>query len=106
MNFKDAVAADIDNVFFKTNEFAESVNIDGKPVPLILDDDMLQGKTETYAEGLANGEQFIFIKQKDIKRIPQPGDELSKENKKWYVREVISEMGVLAIRIGRNKANG
>jgi len=106
MNFKEAVAADIDNVFFQTGEFAESVIIDGKTVPIILDDDMLQGLSETYAIGLSEGEQYIFIKQKDMHRLPQTGDELSKDGKKWYVRDAANEMGVFAIRIGRNKLNG
>jgi len=103
MDFKDAVAADIDNVFFKTDEFAETVLIDGRSVPIILDNDALQGMSELYAEGLAQGEQYIFIKAKDMKRLPQPGEQLKKDGKNWYVKHAISNMGVYAIRIGREK---
>jgi len=106
MSFKDIVAADIDNVFFQTEEFAETVSIDGKDVPIVLDNDVLQGLSELYAMGLAEGEQFIFIKEKDMNRLPKPGDQLQKEGKNWYVRHAVSNMGVFAIRIGRERQNG
>jgi hypothetical protein len=103
MDFKDAVAADIDNVFFETKEFAENATIDGKSVPIILDDDALQGKSDVYAMGLAEGERLIFIKEKDLHRLPQPGEQMTIEDKQWYVRHSLSNMGVYEIRIGRDR---
>ena len=103
MDFKDAVAADIDNVFFNDTEFAENVIIGGVPVPIILDNDAIQGMSELYAMGLAEGEQFIFIKEKDMNRLPQPGEQLTKDGTEWYVRHALSNMGVFGIRIGRER---
>jgi hypothetical protein len=103
MDFKDAVAADIDNVFFETGEFAENAIIDGKSVPIILDDDALQGKSDVYAMGLAEGERLIFIKEKDLHRLPQPGEQMTIGDKQWYVRHSLSNMGVYEIRIGRDR---
>jgi hypothetical protein len=103
MDFKDAVAADIDNVFFETGEFAESVIIDGKTIPIILDNDALQGMSELYAKGLAEGEQYIFVKEKDMFRLPQEGEQLTKDGKEWYIRHAVSEMGVFGLRIGRTQ---
>jgi len=106
MGFKETVAADVDNVFFQTDEFAESVIIDGKTVPIVLDNDLLKGMTELYAKGLAEGEQFIFIKAKDMFRLPQSGERLTKEGKNWFIRDAVSEMGVYGIRIGRTQLHG
>jgi hypothetical protein len=103
MDFKGMVAADVDNVFFGTNEFAEEVMIDGKNVSVILDNDALQGMSELYAMGLTEGEQFIFIKEKDMHRLPQPGDQITKDGMEWYVRHAVSDMGVYGIRIGRKQ---
>ena len=103
MTFKDAVAADIDNVFFETKEFAENVIIDGNSIPIILDSDALQGMSELYAMGLAEGEQFIFIKEKDMNRLPQEGEQLTKDGKEWFIRHAVSNMGVFGIRIGRER---
>jgi hypothetical protein len=103
MDFKGAVAADIDNVFFEAKEFAESAMIDGKSVPIILDDDALQGKSDVYAMGLAEGERLIFIKEKDLHRLPQPGEQMTIGDKQWYVRHSLSNMGIYEIRIGRDR---
>jgi hypothetical protein len=105
MDFKDAMAADIDNVFFGGNEFAEHEIIDGKSVPIILDDDALQGKSEVYAMGLAEGERLIFIKEKDMYRLPQPGDQMTIGDKQWYVRHSLSNQGVFELRIGQERGN-
>lgn len=105
MDFKDVVAADIDNVFFKTDELAEKVVINGKAVPIILDNDTLNRKSEIYAMGLAEGEQLIFIRDKDLLRLPLPGDQITLKDKQWYVRHALSNQGVYEIRIGRNQVN-
>jgi len=105
MDFKDTVAADIDNVFFETGEFADNAIIDGKSVPVIFDDDALNGKSDVYAMGLAEGEQLIFIKQKDLFRLPQPGEQMTINGKQWYVRHSLSNKGVYEIRIGCDRVN-
>ena len=105
MTFKEQVKADIDNVFFNTDEFAETVVIDGKPVPIILDNDSLLAAE--FALVLAEGEQYIFIREKDMHRLPQPGEQITKDNKQWYIRPpVVSNMGVFALRIGRERVHG
>jgi hypothetical protein len=104
MDFKDVIAADIDNVFFNAKEFAENAMIDGRSVPIILDDNALQGKSDVYAMGLAEGERLIFIKEKDMHRLPQPGDQMSIGDEQWYVRHAVSNAGVFELRIGRERA--
>jgi hypothetical protein len=103
MDFKEALAADIDNVFFTEEEFAENAIIDGKSVPLILDDDALQGKSDVYAMGLAAGERLIFIKAKDLRRLPQHGEQMTIGDKQWYIRHAVSNAGVFELRIGREQ---
>jgi hypothetical protein len=104
MNFKTAIAEDVDKVFFNNNEFAENAMIDGKSVPVIFDDDALQGKSDVYAMGLAEGERLIFIREKDLYRLPQPGEQMTIGDKQWYVRHAISNVGVFEIRVGREQA--
>ena len=105
MNLKSVIASDIDAVFFNEDEFADEAIIDGKPVPIILDNDALNGKLDVYAMGLAEGEQLIFIKQKDLFRLPQPGEQMTIDGKQWYIRHAISNAGVFEIRIGRDRVH-
>jgi len=106
MDFKDVIAADIDDVFFEATEFAENVIIDGRSVPIIMDNDALNGKSDVYALGLSEGEQLIFIKEKDMRRLPLPGEQMSINGKQWYVRHALSSAGIFEIRIGRNQLIG
>ena len=104
MTFKEQGKADIDNVFFQTDEFAENVTIGDKSVPVIRDDDALQGKSDVYAMGLAEGEQLLFIKEKDLNRLPLPGEQMTVGDKQWYIRHAINNSGIYEIRIGRDRA--
>ena len=40
-SFKDQLEKDFDSTFFNMNEFAELHNIDGKEVPVVVDNDTL-----------------------------------------------------------------
>ena len=102
MSLKEVIHDDIDRVFFNLNEFAETVVIDGKEVPIVLDMDGLNDKTELYAMGLAAGEELIFIRASDMHKLPNPGDQLTKDGRQWYVRHAVSNLGVFALRIGRD----
>ena len=106
MSLKDVIASDVDDVFFDTDEFAEEAIVNGKPVPLIPDNDALNGKSDVYAAGLSEGEQLIFIKEKDLPRRPMEGEQITINNQQWYVRHLLSNMGVFEIRIGRNQHGG
>ena len=101
MSLKDVIADDIDSVFFNTGEFAETVVIDGREIPIIRDADTLSGKSEVYALGLMEGEELIFAKEKDFSSRPQPGDQLTMDGKQWYIRHCVSNMGIYELRIAR-----
>jgi hypothetical protein len=103
MGLKEVIAADIDAIFFNEEEFADEAIVDGKPVPIILDNDVLNKKSEVYAMGLAEGEQLIFIRQKELLRLPQPGEQITINNVQWYIRHALSNAGVYEIRVGHNQ---
>ena len=103
MTFKGQAADDINNVFFNTDEFAEYAEVDGKTVPIIIDNDALNGKTELYAFGLSAGEQLIFLKEADLGRLPQIGEQITINGKQWYIKHSLANAGVFEIRIGRER---
>ena len=102
-NFKDVLAADVDSVFFNDTDFAETAVIDGKTVPVIWDDDALNNKSDVYAMGLADGEKLLLIREKDMRRLPLPGEQITIDGEQWYVRHAVSNAGVFEVRVGRNR---
>jgi len=103
VSLKDQIASDIDNVFFNPNDFAEEAIVDGRPILIIVADDFLNDKSEMYAEGLSRGEQLVFIREVDLNRMPNIGDQITIDKKKWYVKHAIKNKGVYEVRIGREK---
>lgn len=103
MTLKDNIAADIDAVFFNLDDFADTYNVDGREIPVAQDDDRILEKTDISALGTSLGEGLIFIKVADMTRPPTGGDQISINDKKWYVRNIVNNMGVYEIRIGREQ---
>ena len=102
MSLHDVIHDDIDRVFFNLNDFAETVAIDGKEIPIVSDPDSLGNKTELYAMGLSEGEELIFVRAADMNKMPMIGEQLTKNGKQWYIRHVINNYGVYELRIGRD----
>jgi hypothetical protein len=104
MGLKQQIEADTDKVFFNTNDFADVVIFNGKEIPIIIDADYLQGKTEEYAIALSEGEQVIFARSCDFTNgLPTIGQLLIKDDVTWYIRHAIDNLGVYELRIGRRK---
>jgi hypothetical protein len=104
MGLKQQIVADTDKVYFNTNDFAEMVIFNGKEIPIIMDNDYLQAKTEEYAIGLSEGEQVIFARASDFTNgLPTIGQQLIKDDITWFIRHAIDNAGVYELRIGRSK---
>ncbi|WP_421663642.1 hypothetical protein [Lysinibacillus telephonicus] len=83
MNFKDALEKDLSNVFFNATEFAESANINGKDMLVVIDDDELERQKILNSEELVKAELLFFVEKKVFGNKPRP-DALIDFNKKRY----------------------
>lgn len=102
--FKDMLAGDIDNVFFNIDELADTYDIDGRKISVVQDDDRILEKTDMSLLGTALGDGLIFIKAKDMPRMPSGGtDQMMINGKPWHVRTCVHNNGVYEIRIGRTR---
>ena len=82
MNLKDQMAADVDTVFFNFDEMAESITINGRRVPAIVDTDTLSGFMKY---GIHVGEKLVFLRALDFPGRFRPGEPLLLEKEKWFV---------------------
>ena len=68
-SFKEQLEKDLDSVFFNMNEFAETHMIDGKEVPIVLDNDRIielsMGKT-VETRGIFTDDILFFVQKKDM----------------------------------------
>ena len=63
-SFKEQLEKDMDTIFFNLNEFAENHMIDGKEIPVVVDNDRIielsLGKT-TETRGIFTDDIMFFV---------------------------------------------
>lgn len=109
MSFKDAAAADIKNVFINNLEFATEHLIDGEPVLVVIDDDVVdnrqgrRGGGMPYADGVFLAQKLLYVAKSDLPRAPVRGELLNLDDEDYLVDKVNDNFGVLEITIEANE---
>lgn len=109
--FKDYMAEDVENIFFCLDEFAETRNIDGKDMPVMVEADQLKdhsshweaGSKQNYDEGLYDAHMILYVKAADYGDPPKIGKALylDEDAEMWTVEDFTVEAGVYRMAIGR-----
>lgn len=106
--FKDAVKADIKQVFINLLEFADVHNINGEEVAAVIDRDILKERpnltTSVEARAIFEEEIHIYVAYDDLVRKPVKDEILRLDGAIFIVEEVAENMGVLEITIRANEA--
>ena len=88
--FKEMVKNDTDNVIFNPDEIADLHELDGRQIPVIIDNVMLQemqakGK---YADGYNTAQRLILVRPQDLPGKPAEGARLNFDGKIYVVSNV------------------
>lgn len=103
-NFKSFLAADVANTFFNTNEFAESVMIDGISQEVVIDNHLLkQQELKKGGEGLAIGKLLFHIKESDLEE-PFVEQVMRFNNRVYQVTDVQKNGGIYTITLGGHRS--
>lgn len=98
--FKDAVSADVANVFLNMDEFADRHNLNGRDVICLVDTDMTDPAKERVnksLEGVFVNSITVYVKPDDLERRPVERELLYLDGEMYFVQTVSSEMGLLVI---------
>lgn len=98
--FKDTIAKDIKAVFINVDEFADEHDLNGKKVRCLVDKDITAAAKDTVANplmGVFVNAVTIYVDAKDIDEKPVEGELLSLDKKRYIVRNVGVEDGMLVI---------
>lgn len=109
LTFKDAVKADIDDVFFNTDEFADEHTVNGKKLLVVLDENTLLdrsahwegGAKQSFDQGLYKADARLYVKIAEFGGRPKVSSPLLLDGKKYLVSDVDEESGVYAIELVR-----
>lgn len=104
--FKECVLTDIQNVFFNINEFTQQHLINGKEIPVLVDDDKMNELIEGKFTPLDRvyEKMILFYVQKELLGFtPKVNSNLFFDNEMYQVADVSDDgFGVLAVTIGKN----
>lgn len=107
MTFKDIVRSDLDNVFMNTDEFAGLHTVNGKRMPVTVDNNELierAKKAKSNMDGIYTKTTLIFVKAKDLGLLPAVGASLVLDGKTYRVTDAMNEDGLYSIHLEANRS--
>ena len=107
MTFKEIVRADIDNVFMNVEEFAGVHIVNGKRMPITVDNNELieRAKKAKYnMDGIYTKTTLIYVKAKDFGQLPIVGSALNLDGRIYKVTDAMNEDGLYSIHLEANRS--
>lgn len=107
MTFKEAIRDDISSVFMDTEEFAALHTLNGKTIPVIIDNNELierSKKAKSDMDGVNVKTTLIFVKARDYGGgVPPVGYAITLDGVSYRVTDAMNEDGVYSIHLEANR---
>ncbi len=99
MGFKEDIAADLDQVFLDTDEFAQEVQVDGRTLTAIVNS---QGIKPDENPGINLSEVELHVRATEFDPLPRVGQKINYNGQdEWVVVQVRPSAGLLTIVMQR-----
>ena len=101
--FKDMVARDLEAVFLNVDEFAELHMVEGKEIPVVMDDDRLTTLKKGQILGLVEADMLLMGKVSDFPADMEPGRLLNVDGRELIVSKSSRDMGLIEAALRQNR---
>lgn len=102
MGFKDMVAADRSAVFLDLDFFGEECRIEGKVIPIMLDDDTLRERQGSQDLAVAESGTLFYARVEDLPSGRSPGQSLNVNGRECLIDDWKVDMGMATIVLREN----
>lgn len=102
MSLKKQIQADL-NLFFNTDDFADTHLINGRPLNVVVDNDQLTKRSKKEYDGISVGEVLYFVKAEDFGERPEQGAPQIFDGRQMYVFDCREDNGVYEIILQQNR---
>lgn len=105
MNFKEQIENDFDNVFFNVEEFGEMHIIEGKSVPIVIDNEQLKEfyvRKSVDTKEIFTDKIMFYIQQKHLDFEPVAEQYISFDGHDYRISDVSQEGTIYTIIIEVN----
>lgn len=96
--------------FINPLEFGEEYLINGTAMVAVLDTDLIHERNlRSYAEfteGINQGEISLFVERNNFVRLPEKGELITINDRRYQVSEVLNNLGVLELTLTANISGG
>jgi len=106
-SFKEILNQDIENVFLNTLEFADIHNVDGKNMPIQIDDNEVierEKKAKSNMDRVYVKQKLIYVKAKDFGPLPAIGRQIMLDGKRYLITDSTDEYGIYTITLEGNRS--
>lgn len=103
MNFKEQIQQDLDTVFLNLDEFAELHCVEGKQIPVVMDNDQLNKLKKGQILGLIEADMLLMGKVSDFPKDMGPGRLLNVDGREMIVANSGRDMGLIEAALRQNR---
>lgn len=103
MTFKEQIRQDLDTVFLNLDEFAELRRVEGKQIPVVVDNDQLVKLKQGQILGLVEADMLLMGKQVDFPADTEPGRLLNVDGREMIVTNSGTDMGLIEVALRQNR---
>lgn len=103
MSFKDQIKRDIDTVFLNLDEFAELHRIEGKQIPVVVDDNQLTELKKGQILGLVEADMLLMGRECDFPANLAPGRLLNVDGRELIVVNSGKDEGLVEVALSQNR---
>ncbi len=100
MSFKKQMMQDINDVFVNTDEFFEKHVVNGREMPVMVDENENMERTKfqkKFHEGIKAKKILVYVRASDFGRQPEHGSKITIDNIPFLVSDSINEAGMYSI---------
>lgn len=103
MTFKEQIQQDLDTVFLNLDEFAELRRVEGKQIPVVVDNDQLVKLKQGQILGLVEADMLLMGKKTDFPADMEPGRLLNVDGREMIVTNSGTDMGLIEVALRQNR---
>lgn len=103
MSFKELIQKDLDAVFLNLDEFAELHRVEGKQIPVVVDNDQLIKLKQGQILGLVEADMLLMGKETDFPDDIEPGSLLNVDGREYIVTNSGKDMGLVEVALSQNR---
>ncbi len=102
MGFKDMVAADRESVFLNLNFFGEMHRVEGKRIPIMIDNDELKERQGGQDLAVAESATLFYARAEDLPPRRAPGSSININGRECLIDDWSEDMGMATVVLREN----